>query len=68
MKVGKIGETEVDMTIKSNEIVVDINTGMVFKAEARYFNDDNIAVGSGPLPPKVGETTKYRIFWNINIL
>ncbi len=65
MKVGKIGDAEVELIAKSNEIAVDINTDLVLDAQARYFNNDNIAVGSGPLPPKVGEDTKYRIFWTV---
>lgn len=66
MKVGLVGETQTDMIVKSNEIKVTVDMGVVFNSEARYFNDDNIAVGSGPLPPKVGEDTKYRIFWSID--
>ncbi len=29
----------------------------------RYFDDDNLAVGSGPLPPVVGEKTAFRLYW-----
>ena len=66
MEIGKVGDTEVEMKIKSNEIVTQINTNIILNAEARYFNDDNIAVGSGPIPPRVGQTTYYRIFWDIS--
>ncbi|MBU1036468.1 hypothetical protein KKF32_00345 [Patescibacteria group bacterium] len=31
--------------------------------EARYYLDEQTAVGSGPLPPVVGQETKYRIYW-----
>ncbi|MCD4705893.1 hypothetical protein K8R61_02320, partial [bacterium] len=64
--IGKVGETEFEMSVKSNEIIADINTDIILNAQVQYFNEDNIAIGSGPLPPKVGETTKYRIFWKIN--
>ncbi len=39
----------------------------VFKltADARYYDDSQIAVGSGPVPPKVGQTTAYRIMWAV---
>ncbi len=33
--------------------------------EARYYLDTTTKVGSGPLPPKIGEETKYRIFWKL---
>ena len=61
-KGGQAGESE---TIESNIINFKINSDLGFKTEARYFNDDNIAVGSGPVPPKVGEATAYRIFWTV---
>lgn len=51
--------------LKSNQITTRILSNATFAAQARYFNDDNIAVGSGPLPPKVGQITKYRIYWTI---
>ena len=64
--IGKVGETEFEMSVKSNKIMADINTDIILNAQVQYFNEDNIAIGSGPLPPKVGETTKYRIFWKVN--
>jgi len=54
------------LVITSNKIVVHINTAVKLKAEARYFNDDNMAVGSGPVPPQVGKTTTYRVYWKIS--
>ncbi len=48
---------------QSNVIISKINSDLSLAEEVRYFNDDNIAVGSGPLPPKVGETTSYKIYW-----
>lgn len=33
-----------------------------FVAYGRYYSD-GVPLGSGPLPPKVGEKTVYRIFW-----
>lgn len=50
---------------KSNEIINKINSDLSIKEQVRYFNDDNIAVGSGPLPPKVGETTGYKVYWDL---
>ena len=65
IEIGKVGEEEVELKVKSNEIIANINTSLELSSEARYFNNDNIAVGSGPIPPKVGETTHYRIFWSV---
>jgi hypothetical protein len=37
-------------------------TEATLKAEARYFTPEGDQLGRGPLPPRVGETTKYWIF------
>lgn len=34
-----------------------------FAAEAHYYSTTGVQFGYGPLPPKVGQTTGYRIFW-----
>ncbi len=46
-------------------ITSKVTTVMGFKAEGRYANDDGVLYGSGPIPPKVGLTTSYRIFWTM---
>lgn len=48
---------------KSNVIVNKINSDLKLSEQIKYFNDDNITVGSGPLPPKVGEKTSYKVYW-----
>jgi len=50
---------------RSNEVSVALNSGLAFGEQAIYFNSDNLAVGSGPLPPKVGETTSFKILWSL---
>ncbi|MBI2458930.1 MAG: hypothetical protein HYV53_00050 [Parcubacteria group bacterium] len=51
---------------QSNTIINKINSDLNLSEQLRYFNDDNIAVGSGPLPPKVGQTTGLKVYWAIN--
>lgn len=51
---------------QSNIIINKINTDLSAKAELRYFNNDNIAVGSGPLPPKVGQITGLKVYWTVS--
>ena len=51
---------------KSNTILSNINSNFSVKEEIRYFDDNNIPVGSGPLPPKVGEKSTFRVYWTIN--
>ncbi|MFA6215243.1 MAG: hypothetical protein WC768_01595 [Patescibacteria group bacterium] len=64
--IEKIGDLAVtDLKVSSNEIVNNINTDIELKNEGRYFDDDNLAVGTGPLPPVVGQKTTFRIYWSI---
>lgn len=66
--IGKLGDSgtttklSIDET-RSNTIVARVNSNLKLNETVRYFNDDNIAVGLGPLPPRVGESTKYRVYW-----
>lgn len=41
------------------------NQEIEFVAEAHYFSTSGVQFGFGPLPPKVGQTTGYRVFWLI---
>ena len=50
---------------KSNIINSQINSDLDLIEKILYFNSDNITVGSGPLPPKVGEKTGLHVYWNI---
>ena len=65
--IGKLSDAVQDENSdnRSNKIVNKINSDLSLKEEVRYFNDDNIPVGNGPLPPKVGETTSFKIYWTL---
>jgi hypothetical protein len=60
-KTAKIPAREV----VSEPLVIRLNSDAVFKAYGRYFTEDGTPLGSGPLPPKVGEETVYRVNWVI---
>lgn len=49
----------------SNLIEILINSNLDLKEEIRYFDDNNIPVGSGPLPPEIGQQTSVRTYWTI---
>ncbi len=51
---------------QSNPTLVKIQSKVNFRTEARYYNNDYQAIGSGPLPPKVGQETIYYIYWHLN--
>jgi hypothetical protein len=50
---------------KSNTIINQINSDLSINQEVRYFDDNNIPVGNGPLPPEVGETSSFKVYWSI---
>lgn len=50
---------------RSNVIINKLNSNTSLKEEVLYFDDDNIPVGSGPLPPVVGEKTTFRYYWTV---
>jgi uncharacterized repeat protein (TIGR01451 family) len=51
---------------QSNTINTPINTDLTFKEQVRYFDENNLPVGEGPLPPTVGQTTNFKVYWNIS--
>ena len=60
-----VGESLQTVTSESNEVVSKINTRFTLEADGRYYTDDLVKLGSGPLPPQVGQTTTYVIFWRL---
>jgi uncharacterized repeat protein (TIGR01451 family) len=68
-----VGETEEtaeeakeDTDRRSNTVINKINSDLTLDEQVRYFNDDNIPVGTGPHPPKVDEATSYKVYWNLS--
>ena len=63
--VGTVNNVKKDRQVVSSKFNFPFLSDLKPKAESRYYNDDDVAVGTGPLPPKVGEETTYRIFWSL---
>ncbi|MEK7452052.1 MAG: hypothetical protein AAB664_01830 [Patescibacteria group bacterium] len=63
--IGKFADGSSARTIESNPIVLSIQSTVGFHAEARYFDEEGQPVGTGPLPPKVGQATSYRIYVDV---
>lgn len=55
-------ETGVKIEKESNEIEIRIGTVISLESIGRFYDFDNKKIGFGPIPPKVGETTKYRVY------
>lgn len=65
-KIGTIGDVRAERVVQSKIVTVKILSDAGLAAEGRYYTTDGIVLGTGPLPPRVGETTSYRVFWKIS--
>lgn len=65
-QINKSNNVNTELTNESNTIINEFNTNLSFASEARYFGTASETLGSGPLPPIVGQKTTYKIFWKLN--
>ncbi len=64
--VGNLEEIKEDADTQSNTIINKINSDLDLSEEVRYFSEENIPVGTGPHPPKAGEETSYKVYWDLS--
>lgn len=64
--IGNSEEFKENADTSSNKITSALNSNLNFKEEIRYFDEDNTPVGTGPLPPRVGEKTSLRVYWTLH--
>jgi len=62
----KLDNEAVDKTYEGGSLRIPISSPLNLKVEARYFSSDGTTLGSGPLPPKVGSATRYRLIWSLS--
>ncbi|KPJ85442.1 hypothetical protein AMJ57_03050 [Parcubacteria bacterium SG8_24] len=55
----------IERTTLTKPIVAKIGSDTSVAATVRYFDDNGLPIGSGPLPPKAGQATTYRVHWDI---
>lgn len=63
--IGKAAGIVSDKKIETSHLIVKLNTDLLLVAEGRYHDKSGAVIGSGPLPPKVGQKTTYKINWNL---
>lgn len=66
MTIGKTGSVEEEITVASNVITLALNTDLLLDAHSRYYDEEGEALGDGPLPPRINETTTYRAQLNLS--
>ena len=64
--VASVGDTAVNRTVRSTPIVIQYLSDADIAVEARYFSEEGAPLGSGPLPPLVGQKTTYRVSWTLS--
>lgn len=57
-------DNEREVSIVSPSFNVRVASDLGLAAVARYWSESGDQLGRGPLPPEVGKTTRYWIFWN----
>lgn len=63
--IGNSEEFKENSDNRSNQVVNLINSNLFFSEEFRYFDADNVPVGAGSLPPKVGQKTTLKVYWHL---
>ncbi len=53
------------ITVQAAPLIVTLNSDASLLSTLRYYDDDGSPLGSGPLPPTVGNRTHYRAVWTI---
>lgn len=51
--------------VQTSPIIVTLGSSLSFDTAAQYFDEAGSSVGSGALPPHVGEATRVRVLWTI---
>ncbi len=59
-----VGKEEI-WNILGNKVNLLLKTDAGLEASARYYDDEHVILGSGPLPPQIGEETRFWIFWRV---
>jgi len=66
ISVGSIADVnEKNVETQAAQLSTKVTTKLNVEPEGRYYSDEQIPVGTGPLPPQVGQTTTYRLSWTL---
>lgn len=53
-------------SIESNSVEIGLNSSVNLIVEGLYYYPDGTPIGSGPLPPRIGQTTSYVIVYRLS--
>lgn len=60
----EVGKTK--RSIQMSPMIFKLRTDASFVSQARYYTEEGAPLGSGPLPPKIGQATTYRVIWSLD--
>ncbi len=60
----EVGKTK--RSVQMTPMVFKLRSDAKFSSQARYYTEEGAPLGSGPLPPKIGQPTIYRIIWSLD--
>ncbi len=55
----------VDRSTKTQPLVAKVLSDTALEVGARFYDGSGVPIGSGKIPPEVGETTTYRVTWDL---
>lgn len=64
-EIGGIGTTKTTRKVALPPLTLRYKSDLDLQVETRYYTEEGAPLGSGPLPPVVGNTTAYRVFWQL---
>lgn len=64
-RIKTVGGIEINRTITSSDVTVRVASDLSGGSSARYYDTSGSAIGSGPMPPRVGQETTYRVTWTV---
>jgi len=64
--IKSVGSAVLNRLIRAQPLEFRFRSDVKLGSEARYFSEEGAPLGSGPLPPVVGQATTYRVIWDIS--
>ncbi len=64
--IAGVGSTAFVRTVRTAPMRFVFRSDADVISEARYFSEEGVQLGSGPLPPTVGQSTTYHVIWDVS--
>jgi hypothetical protein len=62
---GNVWGKDFSWEIQGNKIELLIKTNLNLNSSVRYYDDEHVKIGTGPLPPQRGKETRFWVFWDL---